>query len=159
MIVFEQISNVDADQKLVEFGHVLGACNRPFGRQSFGLILLGVGIISVAVSASTVNARCAGYDRKEVVELARCASDPTFKWSTRVCLRLWRELAPKVWASKYWPVCAVVSYQNALIHSGNLYRFDGWRKVADVPGGSGGGGWNRQKKYPPKSIWVYEVGR
>lgn len=154
---FNLIDNDLADQLLVDWGHWLGGCNRPFGRQSFGLSLLGIGVISVAVSASTVNRKCGGYDRMDVVELARCASHPDYKWATRACLRLWRELSPRCWAAKYWPVQALVSYSNAVRHTGNLYRFDGWTKVADVPGGKACGGWNKRKTYDPKAIWVYPV--
>ncbi len=153
---FEFIEDRLADQLLVTWGHWLGACNRPFGRQSFGLQLWGIGIISVAVSASTVNKRCGGYDRNKCVELARLASSPAYSWATRICLRLWREIAPTVWP--YWPVRACVSYQDAVRHTGNIYRFDGWTRVADVRGGKAGGNWSRGKRYGPKSVWAYEVG-
>ena len=153
---FDLIANDEADALLVLWGHWLGACHRPFGRQSFGLALERQ-IISVAVSASTINATCGGLPRQEIVELARCASHPHYRWATRVCLRLWRELAPACWARKYWPVTACVSYSNALRHTGNLYRFDGWTKVADVAGGTAGGNWSRGKKYDPKSVWVWSL--
>ena len=152
---FDVIDNAEADGLLVEWGHWLGGCNRPFGRHSFGLYLLGVGLISVAVSASTVNANCGGWPRKEVVELARCASHPRYRWGTRICLRLWRELAPAAWSRDYWPVKACVSYSNAIRHTGNLYRFDGWEKIADVKGGTAGGSWQRGKKYAPKAVWQF----
>ena len=106
----------------------MGGCNRPFGRQSFGLQIQGLGLVSVAVSASTVVGRCADYDRQEVVELARLASHSGHCWASRVCLRLWREIAPVAWADQYWPVKALVSYSNNARHTGNLYRFDGWKR-------------------------------
>jgi hypothetical protein len=152
-VSFDCIDNSLADECLRAWGHWLGGCNRPFGRQSFGVMLYG-NVISVAVSASTVNARCAGYDRQTVVELARQASEPDHRWATRVCVRLWREVGARLWP--YWPVVACVSYANALRHAGDIYRFDGWRKVADVRGGVAGGNWGRGKRYDPKSVWVYE---
>jgi hypothetical protein len=155
MASFDVIDNSYADMLLVQWGHWLGGCNRPFGRQSFGLLLEGLGAISVAVSASTVSATCGGYKRQEVIELARLCSDPEYRWATRVMLRLWRELAPPAWP--HWPVRAVVSYSNALRHGGDVYRFDGWKKVADVRGSAGGGNWTRHKLMEPKSVWAYEL--
>lgn len=155
LAAWDRIEDRQADEALVRWGHWLGACKRPFGRQSFGLWLTGE-LVAVAVSASTVNATCAGYARREVVELARLCAHPMHRELTRVALRLWRVTAPDAWAC-YWPVRALVSYANARRHTGELYRFDGWHKVAEVPGGTAGGGWNRRKTYEAKSVWVYEL--
>src|SRR6266487_3233430 len=104
LVSFDRVTDGVADHLLEEWGNWLGGCNRPFGRQSFGLQLAEVGIIAVAVSASTVNPTCAGYNRQEVVELARLCAHPDHRWATRVTLRLWRETAPTCWSGKYWPV-------------------------------------------------------
>jgi len=143
-----------ADQCLEQWGHWLGGCNRPFGRQGFGLHL-GDDPVAVAVSASTPNPRCAGYDRQEVVELARLCAHPDHRDLTRVALRLWRVTAPGVWSARYWPVRALVAYADSTRHSGDIYRFDGWKRAATVRGGKAGGGWQRGKEYNPKSVWVY----
>lgn len=153
---FDRIDNVVADNRLLEWGHYLGDCNRPFGRQSFALFVGGT-IVSVAVSASTVSATCAGRPRETVLELARLCTEPNARWATRVCLRFWRELAPSHW--RYWPVQALVSYQSAIRHTGDVYRFDGWTKVADTPGSSGGGTWASKKEREPKALWIYELRR
>lgn len=161
LAAFDLIENAEADARLVEWGHWLGACQRPFGRQSFGLTVAGR-LISVAVSASTPGARCGGFKRAEVVELARLCSSPRDLWATRVTLRLWRELAPRAWAATYWPVIACVSYQDAFRHCGDVYRFDGWRKIADTQGGRAGinTGWTRPRKdYAPKVVWMYDLRR
>jgi hypothetical protein len=152
---FGLCENEEADSALVRWGHWLGGCNRPFGRISYGLWWEDE-LVSVAVSASTVNARCGGYDRQACVELARLCSAPDHRDLTRVMLRLWRKSSATDWA-RFWPVQAYVSYSNALRHKGDIYRFDGWRKVADVPGGSATGGWTRAKSFDPKSVWVYPL--
>jgi len=136
-----------ADAALLRWGHWLGGCRRPFGRQSFGL-WLGGELAAVAVSASTVNAAYAGYRRQEVVELARLCSHPDHRDLTRVALRLWRVTAAEEWSARYWAVRA---------YNGDVSRFDGWRKVADVPGGTAGGNWSRAKKYDPKAVWVFPL--
>lgn len=160
LATFDAIDDDVADAALVSWGHWLGACNRPFGRQSFGLFIADE-LVSVAVSASTVNETCGGWPRQQVVELARQASSPNHRMLTRVCVRLWRELAPRCWTPKYWPVEAVVSYSNKNRHLGDIYRFDGWKKVADVKGGIAGSTWKRPRKMPyeAKSVWVYDLRR
>lgn len=158
IVSFDLVDNDAADKLLVDWGHWLGGCNRPFGRQSFALAVLGVGAVSVAVSASTVNGRCAEFERQECVELARLASHPGYRWASRVCLRLWREIAPACWAAKYWPVRACVSYSNNARHTGNLYRFDGWQRWGTSKPSKGGGGWTRPRKDgEAKTVWVWEV--
>jgi hypothetical protein len=156
LVVWDRVPSDAADAALEAWGHWLGGCSRPFGRQDWGLWLEGE-LVAVAVSASTVNRRCAGYERQEVVELARLCAHPGHRDLTRVALRLWRKTAASAWAAKYWPVRAYVSYSNALRHRGDIYRFDGWRKVADVRGSAGGGNWGHSKVPEPKSVWVYAL--
>lgn len=159
IVAFDLVPNEQADAALVDWGHWLGGCGRPFGRQSWGLTIHGQ-LLAVAVSASTVNASCGGYRRGEVVELARLCSHPQHRDLTRVALRLWRKVAPRAWGATYWPVRAAVSYANAARHRGDIYRFDGWRKVADVPGGNAGvnSGWTRPRQnYEAKSVWAFDL--
>jgi hypothetical protein len=156
LAAWDRCNDAVADAALVRWGHWLGGCNRSFGRQSFGLWLAGE-LVAVAVSASTVNKSCAGYRRQECVELARLCSHPEHRDLTQVALRLWRVTAASEWSAHYWPVRAYVAYSNRLRHSGDLYRFDGWRRVADVPGGVAGGNWSRARRYEPKSVWTYPL--
>jgi len=73
--------------------------------------------------APTVGGGCAWMTRDNTIELSRlCAARPGL---CRVALRLWREF---VFGSL--PYDYAVSYQDADIHTGNTYRFDGWRRVA-----------------------------
>lgn len=158
LVTFDHLDHERADALLVDWGHYLGGCTRPFGRHSFALTVADCGPIAVAVSASTVNETCAGWPRREVVELVRLCAAPTHRWATRVALRLWREIAPGEWGRDYWPVRALVSYANtAQGHKGDIYRFDGWEKAAEVRGGVAGGNWTRGKRYDPKSVWVYRL--
>lgn len=151
---FGVISDGEADDSLGRWGHYLGGCNRPFGRINYGLCWED-DLVAVAVAASTVNERCGHYDRKDIVELARLCSHPEHRDLTRVMLRLWRKAASTDW-EKYWPVAAYVSYSNAIKHKGDVYRFDGWKKIADVRGGVGGGR-QKGKRYDPKSVWAFPL--
>jgi hypothetical protein len=147
-----------ANALLVEWGHRLGTVNRPFRSEAFALELDGR-IIAVAISASTVSATVAEYRRQEVVELARLASDPTQRWATRVMLRLWREACAPRW--ECWPVRAAISYSKNALHPGDIYRFDGWRKVREDAGGTGGGTYSTKREagdplLGPKTLWVWD---
>jgi hypothetical protein len=147
----------EANRFLVLIGHRLGPCNRPFHSEAFGYELDG-SLIAVAISASIVNGPVAGYDRSEVVELARLGG--AVRWVNRVMLRLWREICGPRWTG--WPVQAAVSYSKNAMHSGNLYRFDGWTKVREDAGQWGGSGtnWTRPRSNAdltkgPKTLWLW----
>ena len=152
----------EANRLLVEWGHKLGACNRPFSQQGWSLELGGEPI-SVAVSASAVSATVGGYYRRtEVVECARLCSRPDAAWATRIMLRLWREVCAQRWVD--WEVRAAISYSHNGMHTGDLYRFAGWTKVKDDCGSSGGGGtWTNKRATTAvvmgrKTLWVWRYG-
>lgn len=153
LIAFDVIPNGAADELLRRWGHYLGSCDRPFGIQSFGLSLAG-GIVAVAVSASTVVDGCGGFPRTECIELARLCSAPDHRDLTRVALRLWRKVAADSWP--HWTARGYVSYADATRHAGDIYRFDGWRKHADVKGGKKNSH-GREVVINPKSVWVYDI--
>lgn len=156
-LFFAPVTKQQANELLVAFSHPLGPFTRPFGYQAWGLAIDGQAV-AVAVSGSTVGARAAGFARREVVDLARIARHPQHPGIMRVMLRLWRDyLAPR-W--DYWPVRAAVSY--ALPgKTGNLYRFDGWRKAGVCKPWAGGGTWSNPSRANTmadgiKTVFVYE---
>lgn len=150
-----EISMPEGNELLARWGHYLGPCNRPFGQQAF-VLSLGAEPISVAVSASTVSSTAAGFQRDQIVELARlCSSEP---WATRVMLRLWREACVPAWP--HWRARAAISYSQNEQHEGRIYRFDGWEKITDRAGSSGGGGqWSAATKGKAsagiKTLWLW----
>lgn len=145
----------EANYMLCAWGHKLGPCKRPFGQEGYCLEVAGKPV-AVAVSASIVHGPVAGYDLKQVVELARLAAGE--RWACRVMIRLWREACAKLWP--HWPVQAAVSYSHNAMHSGNLYRFDGWEKIREDCGSSGGGAWSRKRyagdaHHGKKTLWLW----
>lgn len=147
-----------ANECLVAWQHKLGACERPFRQEAYALEL-GDQIVAVAISASIVNGPVAGFQRTEVVELARLAA--CVPWANRIMLRLWREVCAPLWAC--WPVKAAVSYSLNAQHRGDLYRFDGWERVRSDCGSSGGGTWSSARNADDpakgsKSLWVWRYG-
>lgn len=146
-----------ANDLLVEWGHYLGPCDRPFGSEGWVLEVAGRPV-SVAVSASIVSTTAAGLDMREVVELARLCSAPDSRWATRPMLRLWREIAAPAW--RYWPVRAAVAYSANGRHPGDIYRFDGWERAAANSSSGGGGTWSTSRKPGAaaagvKSLWLW----
>lgn len=132
-------SLTEANRLLVRWGHDLGPVNRSFRSEPWVFLVDGRPM-SVAVSCSIVSAHVSDsasnvlYRPEQVVELARLASAE--RWATRLMLRWWREVGARRW--ECWPVKAAVSYSDKN-HTGNLYRWDGWRMVNDNCGSSGGG--------------------
>lgn len=143
-----------ANELLTAWGHKLGPCERPFHSEAFAFELHGEPI-AVAISASIVGVTAAGYPREQVVELARQAARE--RWANRVMIRLWREICAPAWPC--WPVWAAVSYSKNSTHSGDLYRFDGWRKVREDCGSSGGGTWSSptpEARSGSKTLWCFD---
>ncbi len=120
----EAIENAEADAALIAWGHKMGPCKRPMGTLvSHGMFAHGK-LVALTVTADLVAATAAGMTREEAIELARlCASRPDL---CRPMLRLWREFVfpcfGKPWA---------VSYQDEALHTGNVYRFDGWVQLRE----------------------------
>lgn len=80
-------------------------------------------------------------------------------WATRVCLRLWRELAIAEWARDQFEVDAAVSYADATRHAGDIYRFDGWRRFGLARGRTAVGGRQAGAVCSDKHLWVWDVKR
>ena len=158
LVAWERLDNWKAHIALVEWGHYLGPCNRPFGKQSFGLYLDG-NLVSVAVSASPVAPSCADLARKTIVELARLCTHPDHRDMTRVALRLWRKTAAAEWSRQYWPVVAYVSYARKDLHTGDIYRFDGWERAKDARATVVTAKSHHSKPGPihAKSVWVWRL--
>jgi hypothetical protein len=158
---FHAVTMREANELLVEWGHYLGRCHRPFHQDAWVLVAHDEPV-SVAMSASTVAATTAGYARTELVELARLCSAQ--QWATRVTLRLWREVAAPAWPC--WPVRAAVAYSSNNRHDGRIYRFDGWQRITTKAGNPPGRSstWTKQRgpDHPVagrKTLWVWRYGR
>ena len=82
--------------------------------------------------------------RENTIELARlCAERPGL---CRVALRLWREFVFPKMGYRY-----AMSYQDADLHNGNTYRFDGWKRVAFSHSGT-----DTRSGRPGRSKWIWQ---
>ena len=126
MVSFEPVQLAEANAMLVAWDHKMGACMR--GKAlgwSHALIHEGKPV-AVTITANLIR-ECVGgapyLTRENTIELARlCAVRGGL---CRVVLRLWREfIFPAL------PYQFAISYQDANLHNGNTYRFDGWERVS-----------------------------
>lgn len=128
MVTFDAITRDELNACLVGWGHQMGPNLRAFTGWQWGLRHNGQ-LVAVVSADTLITPVVAGLSRDEAVELSRsCAVRPDLN---RAVLRLWREFAfPALgypWA---------VSYQDERLHTGNLYRFDGWVPLARTRSGT-----------------------
>lgn len=152
----ERIDRRECNEWLSIWGHRIGPCVRPFGHQSFVILKHGEPV-AVAHSATLVRNSVYGFERKRTVELARLCADPKHREMTRVMLRLYRAIAREEWAREYWRADHILSYARLDWHSGDLYRFDGWRKVTDTRASAvtTGSRHSKPQQIFAKRLWVW----
>lgn len=149
LVDFNPAELPEANALLRTWQHKMGPLHR--GNQMAICHVLSVEGRPVALTtASTLIAPVVGgadgFTRENTIELSRlCAAAPGW---CRVVLRLWTKVVfPKL------NYRFAVSYQDADLHNGNTYRFDGWRRVGFSHSGtdtrSGRAG---RDKY----VWVWE---
>lgn len=129
---FDLIEREEANRALLAWGHRMRPINRPSFKAPIDYGLRVSGDLVALVTADTLIRPTCAFDRNEAFELSRlCAKDRAL---SRVVLRLWREIGmPQI--VRAWGTPWAVSYQNALMHRGDLYRFDGWQRVGWSTGG------------------------
>lgn len=146
-ISFRQITLLRANELLVAWEHRMGALHR--GRQNALCHALFDGDKAVAVTTASTLIRprvgsCPWMVRENTLELSRlCADRPGL---CRVALRLWREFVWRTTGKAF-----AVSYQDADLHNGNTYRFDGWERV-----GYSHSGTDIRSGRPGRDKWVWQ---
>lgn len=138
---------------LREWGHKMGPINRPgMSKEWCHGLFQGSEIVAVTVAATLIQPAVGGghglpMTRDNTIELARlCAVRPGL---CRVALRLWREFFLPDLRKPF-----AISYQDADLHSGQTYRFDGWKRI----GFSHSGTDQRTGRLGrDKWIWMWEV--
>jgi antitoxin VapB len=132
----EAIDRATLNRCLSAWGHRMGEFTRPsYAIEAHHALFHHGEPIAVTAASETVRETIGdtGISRFEVVELARlCAMRPHL---SRPMLRLWRELLFPDIAAAHGRAFAV-SYQDEALHTGDVYRHDGWLKIGK--GGRGG---------------------
>lgn len=150
IVSLDRIERHELNLCLIAWQHKMGAWTRPFEQVEWlhGLRHNGE-LVAVTAAAQLMRERCGGFDRSQAFELGRvCAARPHIN---RAMLRLWREFVfPAICTAHGYGF--VISYQDAVLHSGNLYRFDGWRLVGASRSGTDA---RSGRKGRSKKIWAW----
>lgn len=144
------LDTIDSDalnRSLVAWGHKMGPLKRPGQEPWFHGLRAHGELVAVVAASRLVNATAAGFNRDTALELSRvCAARQDL---CRVVLRLWREFVfPDLCRAHGYEWA--ISYQDAALHSGDLYRFDGWVRVAFSHSGT-----DRRSGRPGRDKWVW----
>jgi len=150
VVSLDRIERHELNDCLTAWQHKMGAWTRPFEQVEWlhGLRHNGE-LVAVTAAAQLMRERCGGFDRSQAFELGRvCAARPHIN---RAMVRLWREFVfPAICAAHGY--CAVISYQDAVMHRGDLYRFDGWTLVGASRSGTDA---RSGRKGRSKKIWAW----
>jgi hypothetical protein len=147
---FEEISLLEANKLLIQWGHKMGAMNRG-NQEGINYALLNNNKPVAVAMTSTLIRECVGgglkhLTRENCCELSRLCAERT--GLCRVALRLWREFVFPQLGYEY-----AISYQDADLHNGNTYRFDGWERQAYSSSGTDKRSGRKGRK---KWIWVWK---
>lgn len=147
---FDRIELHEANDLLTRWGHRMGPLERGNSQAQHCHVLRAHGApVAIACTSSLIR-ECVGgglghMTRENTVELSRlCAGEP---WACRVALRLWRECVFPGTGARW-----AISYQDADMHTGNTYRFDGWQRAGFSSSGTDQRSGRRGRR---KWIWVW----
>jgi antitoxin VapB len=146
-VTFEPIDLPAANDLLVQWGHKMGPLLRGKQRGRHYALRHDGEPVAVAMTSTWIREHVGGglqhLTRDNCIELSRlCAERPGL---CRVALRLWREFVFPAFRYRY-----AISYQDADLHTGNTYRFDGWRRV-----GFSRCGTDSRSGRPGRNKWVW----
>lgn len=151
VVHIEAIDRADANRLLAAWGHRMGAYTRPSYAIEAHHALFHCGEpVAVTMTGETVREVVGdtGVRREDAVELARlCAAREHL---CRPMLRLWREFVFPAVAAAHGRAVAV-SYQDEALHTGDVYRFDGWQRI----GKGGGGGRDSRTGRPGRKLAIW----
>lgn len=147
IITFEPILLADANEKLLLWGHKMGVLHRGNQDATCHGLFAGSDLVAITTVSSLIAANVGGglvhLTRENCCELSRlCAQRSGL---CRVALRLWREF---VFPTLGYPFS--ISYQDADLHNGNTYRFDGWKRMAYARSGT-----DTRSGRPGRNKWVW----
>lgn len=147
----EAIDRSELNRLLVAWGHRMGPYTRPaYTIEAHHALFHAGAAVAVTAAGDTVREVIGqtGIRREEAIELVRlCAARRDL---CRPMLRLWREMVFPALAAVHRRRIAV-SYQDEALHSGDLYRFDGWQLL----GKGGGGGRDSRTGRPGRKMKIW----
>jgi hypothetical protein len=135
LLWFDRTDLEQANDLLSRWNHRMGPIRRPMASEVCHILVHEERPVAVTVASTLIRERVGGglhhLTRENTVELSRLCAERS--GLCRVALRMWREF---VFPTLGFP-CAI-SYQDADLHNGATYRFDGWRRVGYSHSGDAG---------------------
>lgn len=155
----DAIDRAEANRLLVRWEHRMGPYSRPcYAFEAHHALYHNgepVAVTSTGETAREVVGRT-GIRRNQCVELVRlCAARRDL---CRPTLRLWREMVFPALAARHDRPLAV-SYQDEALHTGDVYRFDGWLDIGKAGGGGRDSRTGRQGRKMKVWAWPPAVAR
>lgn len=146
-VAFTLTTLAQANELLSLWQHKMGPLNRGDQGAICHVLLHDGRPVAVTTASNLIASNVGGgadwLTRENTIELSRlCAERPAI---CRVILRLWREFVFPVLGYQF-----AMSYQDADIHTGNTYRFDGWQRVAFAHSGT-----DTRSGRPGRNKWVW----
>lgn len=150
LATFDTVPLAEANHLLSKWGHRMGPLERG---NSAALHCHALFVhrqpVAIACTSSLIRERVGGglshLTRENTIELSRlCAGEP---WACRVALRLWREAVFPGTGYAH-----AISYQDAVMHTGNVYRFDGWIRAGYSSSGTDSRSGRKGRR---KWIWLW----
>lgn len=149
LVRFRAIELKYANLALEVFGHKMGPLDRPNGLAICYGLFHGDELVSIATVSGLIRENVGGglkeFTRDNTCELSRLCAERS--GLCRVTLRLWREFVFPSLGYEH-----AISYQDADMHNGNTYRFDGWQRAARSRSGTDSRG---GRKGRDKWVWVW----
>lgn len=156
LITFDTVDSDELNRCLSAWKHKMGPLHRPrYGIHggAHGLRHEGQLVAVVATERMIAKETC-GLTRHHAFELARvCAQRPGL---CRVAVRLWREFVFPAFAPAGGWTWAI-SYQDAVQHSGDLYRMDGWVRLGETSSGTDQRARDGTRKGRRKVVWGWSA--
>lgn len=152
LISFDTIDRAELNNCLRTWGHKMGPWERPdFGDDCLHGLRHHGELVGVTAAAGMISPATCGLSRAHAFELGRvCAARRDI---CRVVIRIWREFVfPAICKANGWQW--VISYQDAVLHSGDLYRFDGWVRLGRSNSGTDQRSGKRGRR---KVIWGWHA--
>ncbi len=147
IITFEPIRLDVANKHLSEWGHKMGPLHRGNQDATCHGLYFGADVVAVTTVSSLIAPNVGGglinLTRENCCELSRLCAART--GLCRVAIRLWREFVFPALGYEF-----AISYQDADLHNGNTYRFDGWRREAYARSGT-----DTRSGRPGRNKWVW----
>lgn len=144
IVHLEAIDHSALNSALILWRHKMGPWERPeFGPNWFHGLFHNGRVVAVTAAAPLISVEVCGLSRTQAIELGRLCAERSHL--CRAMLRLWREFVfPALgyaWA---------ISYQDAVLHTGNIYRHDGWIRLGQSSSGTDARSGKRGRR---KVIW------